>query len=305
MPGLEIMEKAALEMLLADAPTQPGYVSVSVVGERSPNGRKRERQIGRVDCPEPRLLGRIGRIFRDAVPPGSSAKLRVRRYGPDGHKTEQLVEVSHPRGPSVVDRLRPADGTPAMPVRNHGAANSDASLPSYLTPIAARPGATGSGSSVRRVTSAAAVAPPDASAQAGSEPRLAGEVPELPLRPAQSSAPIDLSFVIAELTRSNAEVVRVNAELSRRDTDLARRDMELAKQDADIARHKARIDRLEAELRDARKATAVVEDERDQLLVRLRAEVAARAADDDHMEAQLEELNELMESMPSWASLLR
>jgi hypothetical protein len=304
MPGLEIMEKAALEKLLADAPTHPGYVSVAVVGERSPTGRKRERQIGRVDCPEPRLLGRIGRIFRDAVPPGSSAKLRVRRYGADGHKTEQLVEVSRPRGPSLVDRMLPPDPAPAMPAPNPRTAERDPTLASYLTPIATRPGDTGSGASNQPAGSAAAVGPPDASAKVGSVLALANDVPGLPVGLPQLTAPADFTFVLAEMARLNAEVVRLNAELARRDAEMARVGGELARRDADMVRQQARSDRQEAALLDVRKALAVMEGERDQLLARLQAEIAARAADDEHMAAQLEELNEMMESTPSWASLL-
>ena len=298
MPGLEIMEKEALERLLADAPAQPGYVSVSVVGERSTNGRKRERQIGRVDCPEPRLLGRLGRIFRDAVPPGSSAKLRVRRYCADGHKTEQLVEVSHPRGPSIVDRLRPPDSAPMVPAPDSRLAERDATLPMYLTPIAGRPSETGSGSPDRPASSAAVVQRPGAFEQPAPDFVLADAVSRLALHPPQPAPPVDLTFVLAEMARLNAEVVRLSAELSRRDAELARRD-------ADSVRQQARLDRQEVELRDVRKALSVVERERDQLVVRLDAEIAGRAADDEHMAAQLEELNEILESTPTWASLLR
>ena len=48
-----------------------------------------------------------------------------------------------------------------------------------------------------------------------------------------------------------------------------------------------------------------VQRERDVFEVRLQQEIAARAEDDEQMAAQLEELNEMMESTPSWASLLR
>ncbi len=250
MATLEITEREALDHLLLMARSAAGYVAVARIGGRGPNGRKKERQVGRVDCPDPKLLQRVGRILREAVPPGATAQLRVRRYDADGQKTEQLVEVTRSHEPSIRDRL-PAQRT-AQPE--------------------AQP---------------APPPPPEKSEAASGVAGAAGA----------GAQPADVSFLLAEMARLNAEVVRLNA-------DLARRDIELARRDAESARLQAKSDRQDTETRDIRARLASVQQERDVFEVRLHQEIAARAADDEHMAAQLEELNEMMESTPSWASLL-
>jgi len=249
MATMKITEKDALTRLLKAAREEPGYVAVARIEGRAANGRKKERQVGRVDCPEPRLLRRVGGILRDAVQPGATAQLRVRRYDADGQKTEQLIEVTRPHEPSIRDR-RPAQRT-AQPE--------------------AQP------------------APTPAESDAASRAAGAAGV---------GAQPADLSFLLAEVARLNAEVVRLTAELARRDIELARRD-------AESVRLNAKSDRQDTEVSDLRASLARVERARDVFEVKLHQEIAARAADDEHMAAQLEELNEMMESTPTWASLLR
>ena len=251
MPTMEIAEKEALTRLLERARGEIGYVAVARIEGRAAGGRKKERQIGRVDCPEPQLLGRVGRIIRDAVQPGTTAQLRVRRYDADGQKIEQLVEVTRPSEPSIRDRL-PAKRT-AQPQ-----------------------------------TQPAPGPPSEESAAAARGPGAASV----------GIQPAEFSFLLAEVARLNSDVLRLTAELARRDIDLARRD-------AESVRLNAKNDRQDAEVSDLRAMLGSVQRERDVFEVRLHQEIAARAEDGEQMAAQLEELNEMMESTPSWASLLR
>lgn len=279
MPKLEIIERAALDELLAGASSKPGYVAVAIVGGRSESGRKKERQVGRVDCPEPRLLRRLAGIFTEAVPPAHSAKLRIRRYDAEGNKTEQLVTVTHGDGVAAVEPpVRPVPAPVRPESKRAGAGLSRAPAPEPIRPEAAV------------IVSAA----PNLGVSA--PPLHDGQHVHSHGRPAQvysAPPPVQDDHVLLL-----AEVTRLTGEVARREVELARRDAEIMRRDAELDRRASRIRELEA-------GKAAAERDRDELGAMLQAEVADRAAEAEVLSNDLEELCEMVESTPSWAFLLR
>ncbi len=285
MATMKITEKDALTRLLKAARAEPGYVAVARIEGRAANRRKKERQVGRVDCPEPALLKRVGWIFRDAVPPGGSAQLRVRRYDAEGNKTEQLVTVTRPREATIRDRLRPArseaEGAVEKPVSR---------APEIDTAKGREPAPRVADATPARGTNTASSPemPPPAlpSTTKGAPPAVAAPPTAPPIAPAQT-----------ELLALQTEIARLQGELARRDGEIARRDAENLRLQAKLTRANDALIRSKEQRGVLRERLAAVKAERDEHaaeVVDLRRVVRRHEREAEQVVEQMVELEEML-----------
>ena len=266
---------------------EPGYVAVARIEGRAANGRKKERQVGRVDCPEPALLNRVGWIFRDAVPPGGSAQLRVRRYDAEGNKTEQLVTVTRPREASIRDRLRPegseAEGAAERPLPK--ALEIDATK--GRDPVAHVAEATSpSGMNAAPSPEGPTPPPPTSTTVEGALPAVAAPPPALPAEPAQ-----------IKLLAFQTEIARLQGELARRDGEIARRDAENLRLQAKLTRANDALVRSKEQQGALRERFAAMKAERDEHaaeVIDLRRVVRRQEREAERVVEQMVELEEML-----------
>ena len=214
MSTLKITENDALTRMLQRAAVEPGYIAVARVEGRSANGRKKERQIGRIDCPDDALLQRVHQILRDAVRPGDTTQLRVRRYDATANKTELLVTVTQEPAPS------------------HAATAASQAPPSVTPPPA----------------------PPDAPVELGSPPAgvVLGPsgVPNAPHVVFVRSEPplhIELARLHGELARRDGVIDRHAAEIERLQAELMRANDQLLREEDQRLVLSERLDGVQAE----------------------------------------------------------
>lgn len=265
--SLKITDQRELLAFLRAADPPAIYLSIAAVGDGA--GDASERQIARFDLPDPHIEERVLGALSELVQPGTTRRVRLRRYLHDGKKCELLVHATRP--PEFVTT------EPDLRVTRVGAAAAAETASSGASgPVDDR--------SVRRSVADSA----SAHATYVPQPRPM----HYPSQPAEPMVPAALLHIAAmERAQLSQQLAQANAELRHRSEEVAGARERIRAIERERATTDARLDRITEDLR--RESTEhrelkILAERIAQELIDKRAEIDERDAYDEHFTSELD-----------------